>query len=126
MLINNGHVESEEIRQYLLENKIPDEDILIETKSRNTNENASNSASILKKEFANGSFLLITSATHMRRAQYCFEKYGIQTTSFTTDNTKSYRSKGYEYILLPRTEALDKWENLIHEWVGYIVYRIKF
>ena len=126
MLINNGYIESKALHQYLLENNIPDRDILIETKSRNTNENAFNSASILKKEFTNGSFLLITSASHMRRAQYCFEKYGIHTTSFPTDNTTSYRSTGYEYILFPRVEALEKWESLIHEWIGYIVYRIKF
>lgn len=126
MLINDGYIESEAMRDYLLANKIPYEDILIENKSRNTKENASNSALLLKKEFKNGKFLLITSAIHMRRAQYCFNTYEINTTPFPTDCTKSYRSRGYEYILFPRIEAFDKWENLIHEWIGYIVYRIYF
>ena len=126
MLFNEGYIESEAMRNYLLANKIPDDDILIENTSRNTKENAFNSAILLKKEFKNGNFLLITSANHMRRAQYCFDKYGISTTPFPTDCTTSYRSTGYAYILFPRVEALEQWESLIHEWIGYIVYKIKF
>ena len=126
MLFNDGYVESEAMRDYLLANKIPLADIIIENTSRNTIENAKNSAEILKTKYQNGSFLLITSANHMRRAQFCFDKANLKTTAFPTDCTTSYRSTGYEYILFPRADALEKWENLIHEWIGYIVYRIQF
>ena len=32
----------------------------------------------------------------------------------------------WEYILIPRIEALEQWQRLIHEWIGYVVYKIAF
>ena len=126
LLFNDGYVESEAMRDYLLVNKIPIKDIIIENNSRNTIENAMNSAEILKEKYNNGMFLLITSANHMRRAKLCFDKAKLETTAFPTDCTNSYRSTGYDYILFPRVEALERWQDLIHEWIGYIVYKITF
>jgi uncharacterized SAM-binding protein YcdF (DUF218 family) len=126
VLFNDGYIEANAMRDYLLLNQIPSENILIENTSRNTKENAFNSAEILKKEYSNGNFLLITSANHMKRAQFCFEKAGIITQAFPTDCTTSYTNFGVEYLFLPRVNALEVWETLIHEWIGYIVYIIKF
>ena len=126
MLFNDGYIESEAMRDYLLINKIPAEDIIIENTSRNTIENAVNSATILNEIYPNGIFLLITSATHMKRAQLYFDKANLEITAFPTDCTTSYRSTDYEYLLFPRVEALERWQDLIHEWIGYIVYKIKF
>ena len=126
MLFNDGYIEANAMRDHLLLNQIPNEDILIENTSRNTKENAFNSAKILKKEYSNGTFLLITSANHMKRAQFCFEKAGIITQAFPTDCTTSFTNFGVEYMFLPRVNALEVWETLIHEWIGYTVYKIKF
>ena len=126
LLFNDGYKESESMRDYLLANKIPSNDIIIENTSKNTIENAINSAEILKEKYNEGIFLLITSANHMRRAKLCFDKAKLETTAFPTDCTTSYRSTSYHYILFPRVEALDRWQNLIHEWIGYIVYKINF
>ena len=126
LLFNDGYIESEAMRDYLLANKIPINDIIIENTSRNTIENAMNSAEILKEEYNEGLFLLITSANHMRRAQLCFNKANLEITAFPTDCTTSYRSTDYDYLLFPRVEALERWQDLIHEWIGYIVYKIKF
>jgi len=126
MIFNDGYIESEAIRDYLLTNKIPAEDIIIENTSRNTIENAVNSATILNEIYPNGSFLLITSASHMKRAQLCFEKANLKTTAFPTDCTTSYSTIGVEYLLLPSVSALEIWQTLIHEWIGYIVYKITF
>jgi len=126
ILFNDGYIEANAMRDYLLINQIPSEDILIENTSRNTKENAFNSAKILKKEYPNGKFLLITSANHMKRAQFCFEKANIKTTAFPTDCTTSYTNFRVEYLFLPRVDALEVWENLIHEWIGYIAYKINF
>ena len=126
MLLNDGYIEANGIRNYLLLSQIPTGDILIENTSRNTKENAFNSSRILKKESPDGRFLLITSAIHMKRAQFCFEKAGITTTAFPTDCTKSYNNLSLEYILLPKIEALEKWEDLIHEYIGFLAYRLAF
>lgn len=126
LLFNDGYIESEAIRDYLLANKIPINDIIIENTSRNTIENAMNSAEILKEKYTKGTFLLITSANHMKRAQLCFNKANLEVTAFPTDCTTSYRRTDYDYLLFPRLEALERWQDLIHEWIGYIVYKIKF
>ena len=126
MLFNNGYAEANAMQNHLIKNKIPTQDIIIENTSRNTKENAFNSAIILKQKIPNARVLLITSAQHMKRAQYCFERASIQTTAFPTDCTTSYSTYGIEYLLLPRADAIQKWETLIHEWLGYIVYQIKF
>ena len=124
MLLNNGYIEADAMRLHLLNNQIPSRDIIIENTSRNTKENAFHSALILKDRFPSCNFLLITSAKHMRRAEFCFKKASIKVTAFPTDCTTSYRGTGIEYLLLPNVQALEQWENLIHEWIGYIVYSI--
>ena len=126
ILFNYGYIEANAMRQYLLENKIPNEDIMIENTSRNTKENAFNSAKILKGEYEKGSFLLITSAGHMKRALFCFNKANLKITAYPTDCTISYVNFSIEYLLLPRADALDVWETLIHEWIGYIIYKVSF
>ena len=126
ILIKNQYKEAFVMRNHLIENGIPDDDIIIENKSRNTKENAFLSAEILKRDFQNKSVLLITSALHMKRAIFCFEKAGIEVASFSTDNTNSNRNFQLEYLLLPNSKSFEKWESIIHEWVGYLVYRIVF
>ncbi|OUV74690.1 MAG: hypothetical protein CBC83_03480 [Flavobacteriales bacterium TMED123] len=126
MLIKNQYKEAFIMRNHLIENGIPDDDIIIENKSRNTKENAFLSAEILKRDFQNKSVLLITSALHMKRAIFCFEKAGIEVASFSTDNTNSNRNLQLEYLLLPNSKSFEKWESIIHEWVGYLVYKIVF
>jgi len=126
MLFKNEYVEANAMQNHLIKNQIPSKDIIIENTSRNTKENAFNSAQIINQKMPNESILLITSAQHMRRAQYCFDKANIKTTAFPTDCTNSYPNYGIEYLLLPRVDAIVKWETLIHEWIGYIVYRLKF
>ena len=124
MLFNNGYMEADVLRDYLLKKSIPIEDIIIENTSRNTKENAINSVKILKTKYDDGKFLLITSAGHIKRAQRCFQKAGLAITPYPTDCITSYRNLSVENILIPRVEAIEKWEDLIHEWIGYIVYRI--
>ena len=47
-------------------------------------------------------------------------------TAYPTDCTISYVNFSIEYLLLPRVDALDVWENLINEWIGYIIYKVSF
>ncbi|MGB0167091.1 MAG: hypothetical protein ACPF8V_09585, partial [Luteibaculum sp.] len=30
----------------------------------------------------------------------------------------------FEYCFLPSVEALGKWEILMHEWIGYLSYKV--
>ena len=78
LLNNEGYREAKSMKEHLIKNNIPESAILIENSSRNTKENAHNSAAILNNKFPNGDFLLITSANHMRRATFCFDKFGSE------------------------------------------------
>ena len=123
MLVGNKYKEAQTIQEFLIRNKISDKDIIIESKSRNTKENALYTAKIIDKKYE---YLLITSAIHMKRSQLCFKKAGVKTIPFTVDNTISYRSQNIERIIFPRAKILERWEELIHEIIGYYVYKISW
>jgi uncharacterized SAM-binding protein YcdF (DUF218 family) len=123
MLVGNRYKEAQTIQEFLIKNKISEKDIIIESKSRNTKENALYTAKIVDKKYE---YLLITSAIHMKRSQLCFKKAGIKTIPFTVDNRMSYRSQNIERIILPSAKTLERWEELIHEIIGYYVYKISW
>lgn len=123
---SSHNAEANILSEYLIRNNIPKEDIIIENKSRNTKENVFNSIAILKKEYRNKKVLLITSADHVRRSKMCFEKNGMPIAIYPTDCITSYRNYSIEYMLIPRVEAIEKWEGLIHEIIGYLIYRLYF
>ena len=72
-----------------------------------------NSSLILKTTFPNGKFLLITSAKHIKRAKYCFDKFGINTTIFPTDCSPTYIQPRLDNLILPSVSAIETWEDLI-------------
>jgi len=123
-LIFRNMLESALLKRYLLTIGIPDSVMLIDSLSDNTHQNAINSAQIIKKEFPNGKFLLITSSMHMRRAKACFEKAGINVIPFSTNKITGKWLSDYKHIFVPDIEALSKWNSLIHEIFGYLVYDI--
>ena len=126
LIFNDGYIEADAMKQHLVKNGIPENDILVENKSRNTKENALNSSLILKTKFPNGQFLLITSAKHIKRAKYCFDKFGINTTIFPTDCSPTYIQPRLDNLILPSVSAIETWEDLIHEWIGLLIYKIAF
>lgn len=112
------------VHDYLITLGIPDTAILIESESKNTRENAINSKPILNKNFTKGKYLLITSAMHMRRALACFNKAGITANPYSTDSMSGSRKFVFDYLLIPDAHPLLAWNALIHEWIGYITYKI--
>jgi len=122
-LSSNKFKESETIKSFLINNNIPKKDILIESESKNTRENALFTAKLIRRNSKN---LLITSAIHMKRSMLCFEKAGINVVAFPVDNTMTYSSKNIEHIILPKARVLEYWEEFIHEIIGYQIYKITF
>lgn len=112
-------------RELLRRAGIHDSDIIIESASRNTFENAVFSKKICDSLHLNGANLLITSASHMPRAAACFKKAGFIFTTYPVHylsrNSDSYELKDW---LLPGTEVLFHWEMLIKEWVGVLAYKL--
>ena len=109
---------------YLRKIGIPDSALVIENESKNTWENARLTAALLKKEAPGGRYLLVTSAVHMRRSVSCFSKAGVTCTPYSTDCMGSKERISLDYLLMPQAGVLSSWNNLIHEWVGCIAYKV--
>lgn len=123
-LLNPEFKESEILRDYLIKIGIPEEDIIVESESRNTFENACASAKLLRPQNNTESYLLITSAFHMRRSAACFKKAGFDFDVYVTDRYAGSRKFTIDHLIVPNTNALSRWTLLIHEVSGYIVYKI--
>ncbi|MCF8259050.1 MAG: YdcF family protein, partial [Flavobacteriales bacterium] len=68
---------------------------------------------------------LVTSSTHVRRAMACFAKQGIDVQPYAVQKRVGIRRWELDFLLVPQTENLGKWSNLVHEWVGYVSYRVR-
>jgi uncharacterized SAM-binding protein YcdF (DUF218 family) len=112
------------IKNYLLRIGIPPSDLLIETESNNTHENAVFTKPLLEKAFPHGKFLLITSAYHMRRSVACFEKAGIPVTPYSTDMQSGERKFVFDTLFIPNIDAMEVWQTAIHEMVGFLIYKL--
>ena len=112
------------VKKYILSIGIPEEDIIIESESKNTHENAIFSKQVLDKNFPTGKHLLFTSAFHMRRSIDCFEKAGITVTPYSTDRFSGERKFELDHLIVPNAETFQNWYFLIHEMVGFLVYKI--
>jgi uncharacterized SAM-binding protein YcdF (DUF218 family) len=112
--------EATEAMRFLQTMHLPKEAIVIETRSRNTHENAEFTAQLVKNHLHETRCLLITSAWHMRRAKACFAKVGFPLDYYCTD----YLQERYTpwMIIQFQPDVLGKWEALIKEWVGMLAY----
>jgi len=129
LLLMPSFKESYLIKQYMVNIGIPREDVLIETNSRNTFENAVETRKMLDLIFSHPEeeeFLLITSASHMRRANACFKKQGLNVTPYsTTKRAESGPSVFRSEMILPSPHAFYQWKVIGHELAGLLFYKIE-
>ena len=122
-LFHQANPESILAKIFLVEMGVRAKDIIVESQSRNTAENAIFTKEILKKMKAK-KIILITSAFHMRRAVGVFKKNNIAHVPFPTD----YSSLKYISLwdsVIPSAYFLEISTIAIKEWVGIIAYTIK-
>jgi len=117
--------EAIETRRLLLLNGVPDSAIWLESQSRNTYENAVFTRQLLDSIAPSARCLLITSAWHLPRAGICFRKAGLHCDEFGADYLSEERRSNFFQWIEPDWEALLKWDLLLKEWVGWLVYRLK-
>ena len=106
----------------LVELGAPRSALILETESRNTRENAVNTAAIFKAHgWQNG--LLVTSAIHMPRALAAFQRVGLNVVPAATGiDARLFQSDG-SIDLQMNKEALLQTAAAIKEIVGLLVYR---
>ena len=113
--------EASAMRDLLVDLGVPGERVLLEEESRNTRENAVHSAELLR---AHGfrKVLLITSASHMRRAFAAFRAAGVDAIPTPTDFQRRASNPGV-LAWLPDAGALHRSTLAIKEYLGFAVYR---
>lgn len=103
-------------------------DVIALPTSRNTFENAVEFREFLGDESESASLLLVTSASHMRRAQACFRKQGLDPALFPTDHRTNYDPSARETfgsLLLPNPATFTAWKTLFREWLAMMTYRVR-
>ncbi|MEI6123731.1 MAG: YdcF family protein [Bacteroidota bacterium] len=121
-LVFKETIEATLIKRYLTDVGVPLSDIIIDSTSNNTYENAVNCTKIIGSRYQTGRFLLLTSALHMRRAAACFGSQGQCMVMYPVGKMVGKRRTDIGYYLLPDTEALIRWEKYLHEVLGYLSY----
>jgi uncharacterized SAM-binding protein YcdF (DUF218 family) len=108
--------------QLLEEWGIPEQAVLLEDQSENTQENAAFSYRLLQARGIRR-ILLVTSAVHMPRAMAAFRKAGFEATPAPADFRTGWGSPFLGW--LPNSNALQRSESALREWLGLLVYRLR-
>lgn len=117
------HPEAQVLQRQLIAWGVDPARIVIEDRSRNTRENAVESARIVR-ERGWRSLLLVTSAFHMPRSLGCFRAVGLEPDTLSVD----FRASTLQLApasFLPRAGALDASTAALREFFGRVVYRAR-
>ncbi len=95
-------------------------DLILETSSRDTREQARNIKSIVGNE----PFVLVTSASHMPRAMSLFTKSGMRPIPATTDHLVRNEQQTSPESFFPSSHSLHESERAIYEYLGILWTKI--
>lgn len=111
------------VKRYMMDLGVPADRIIVENRSRNTAENAASSAKLCRAEGFKKP-ILVTSASHLKRAKGYFNSEGLDVlmfpSSFETWDGKRYTWKSF----LPGTYS--RASMALHEYLGLVYYRLTF
>ena len=108
----------------LLEWGVPASAIVLEGASRNTRENALNSAILLGQHDC-GTPLLVTSAAHMARSVATFKQAGVDVFPVSTDIRVIRNPDLVVFDFLPDAGSLKMTTDAMREWIGRWVYGLR-
>ena len=108
------------MRDFMLQQGIAEEDLLLEDRSRTTYENAVESAKLLE-ERAIGEIVLVTDAASLYRARRCFLRQGLKVTAAGC-HYRATKLEGFFSDFWPHPGAAEKTQQACHEWIGIVWY----
>ena len=123
-LRQNEPAEAIFLRKEFIANNVKDSDIIIESRSRNTFENAVYSKQLVDSLQLQPPYILITSALHMKRSESVFRKAGYDFISFPCDYKVTPSNFTIAGDLVPNISLLNDWSFFIKEIVGLYVYKL--
>jgi uncharacterized SAM-binding protein YcdF (DUF218 family) len=118
-----GPTLAEAMADFLARYGVAREDLLRETRSRSTYENAAETWKLLEPRGIRR-IVLVTDAMHLRRAEGCFRTQGFEVIASGCD----YRASEFEWSpasFLPSVGAVRDMQRVLHEWVGIVYYRVR-
>lgn len=125
LLLYEGEPEADKFRKVMIMASVPDHDIIVENKTRNTAESSVAVKKIIDSlNYKAEDCLLITSAFHMRRSLACYRKVGMDVQPFSTDFYASQRPFFISTLFLPTIHGFIVWEKLLKEWSGLAAYKL--
>ncbi len=119
-LFGSGPSEAERALQFFDSMGVPRTALTLETRSQNTYENAVFTHALPGLD-AQQPWLLLTSAWHMPRSLATFQKAGWNVTPYPVDFRTGGMTPLSKYNL---GEGAERWELLLHEWLGIASYRL--
>ena len=112
------------LRKEFIANNVKDTDIIVESRSRNTFENAIYSRRIIDSMQLKPPYVLITSALHMKRSVSVFKKAGYASFIPYPCDYKVTPSKFSLEDFIPDIGLLSVWSHTLKEVVGLCVYKL--
>ncbi len=119
-IIDKGVSEALVMKNVLLNLGIPEEDIILESKARNTFENGKYTFELI----GDVSITLVTSAIHMKRSLFVFRKFFKDISFVSADVPVDFRNSYLDYI--PNANAFYSTCNFSHELFGMIQYKLLY
>jgi uncharacterized SAM-binding protein YcdF (DUF218 family) len=129
IIVSGGQVydftgnEAEIAKRILTNLNIPEEVIITENKSLNTDENAEFTKELLDK-YGFEKPILVTSAFHMHRALIGFQSVGVSLEPFPTDYYTNIKRSYSIYHFIPTADALHESSIALKEFVGILKEKI--
>ena len=119
-LLPTGTTEAELAKMFYEEQGADMKRVTLESKARNTRENARQVAALLGDR-CKQPWLLVTSAWHMPRSMAEFEATGCNVTAYPVDFNTAEESSWTDYSM---AGSLGAWQKALHEYLGMFVYRV--
>jgi uncharacterized SAM-binding protein YcdF (DUF218 family) len=114
---------AETMRRFLVQLGVNSADLILEDRSRTTQENAVECAQILRARGVQR-ILLITDAKHLGRASRCFQRQGLEVVPSACNHyTVRFRNRLENY--LPSPEGAGRFVEAFHEWLGIAYYKLR-
>ncbi|MFP4080509.1 MAG: YdcF family protein [Ectothiorhodospira sp.] len=132
LLVSGGRVEGDEPRsEAVLMARVLQEEFGVpvrwrEEESRNTCENAFNTARLLAAEGIERA-ILVTHALHLPRARWCFRRTDLEIRPMPVYCSRPQEEPGFDWRgLIPQARAMERTRFALHEYLGLAWYRVRY
>jgi uncharacterized SAM-binding protein YcdF (DUF218 family) len=119
--INQPVPESEVMSKVAQALGVGQQDVVLESESRDTEESAKAVAPIVQKD----PFLLVTSASHMPRSMAMFKKQEMNPIAAPTDYLVKTDGQGFPFAFYPDAGSLKRSERAFYEYLGLAWAKIR-